>query len=208
MRHWIQKFRKQEEGATAVEFAMVCVPLFMLLFAVIEFGLMYSTMSILESSTQRVAREQKALAGTTNNDGDALGNIDANEVRDIIVDNSNGFLRKSRLVIATDDLNSAVGCGASGGTSSGWGSAVTVDGSNNLIGSNGQTAGGQDASTLTCGSTGGANTIVQYRVYYTHHYFVPALGRLAAAFYDAEPSDVGMVLQTSTVVQNEPPLVR
>ncbi len=208
MRHWIQKFRKQEEGATAIEFAVVCVPLFMLLFAVIEFGVMYSTMSILESSTQRVAREQKALAGTTDSDGAELGNISANEVRNKIVENSNNFLHFNRLVIAADDLSDSTGCGASGGTQGGWGSAVTVDGSGNMIGSNNRTSGGQTASQLTCGSTGGASTIVQYRVYYTHHYLIPALGRLMTAFYDAEPADEGIVLQTSTVVQNEPPLVR
>ena len=148
------------------------------------------------------------LAGTTDDEGAELGNISANQVREVIVGNSNGFLHLSRLVVATDDLGDGSGCGASGGTQGGWGSAVTVDGSGNMIGSNDRTSNNQTASNLSCGSTGGASTVVQYRVYYTHHYFIPALGRLMTAFYDAEPADEGIVLQTSTVVQNEPPLVR
>ena len=38
MRRWIGRFRKDETGATALEFALLAVPLVMLTFGIVEFG--------------------------------------------------------------------------------------------------------------------------------------------------------------------------
>lgn len=58
--------RKDNKGATAIEFAIVAPVLFLLIFGIIEFGLMMSTQSALDGAATHAARTYKALARSGN----------------------------------------------------------------------------------------------------------------------------------------------
>lgn len=57
----ISSFSKNKSGATAVEFALVCVPFFALIFAIIETALVFFAGQMLESATNDASR--KLLTG-------------------------------------------------------------------------------------------------------------------------------------------------
>jgi Flp pilus assembly protein TadG len=52
----LRRFRRSQDGATAVEFAFVAVPFFALLFAIFETALMFWTNQVLEESLSQVSR--------------------------------------------------------------------------------------------------------------------------------------------------------
>ena len=53
----MQRFARAERGATAVEFALVSLPLLVLVFAVLELGLLLLVSSTLDLATQSAARD-------------------------------------------------------------------------------------------------------------------------------------------------------
>jgi Flp pilus assembly protein TadG len=53
----MQRFARAERGATAVEFALVSLPLLMLIFGVLELGLLLLVSSTLDLATQSAARD-------------------------------------------------------------------------------------------------------------------------------------------------------
>jgi len=53
----VRRFNKDEEGVTAIEFAMLALPFFMLLMAVIETSLLFFAGQVLESSVDEVGRK-------------------------------------------------------------------------------------------------------------------------------------------------------
>jgi Flp pilus assembly protein TadG len=57
LRSLTQRFARAERGATAVEFALVSVPLLMLVFGVLELGLVLLVVSTLDAATQSAARD-------------------------------------------------------------------------------------------------------------------------------------------------------
>lgn len=56
MQGLLNKYRKGEEGATAIEFAILSIPFVMFLIGIIEISLMIANYSILEASTDSAAR--------------------------------------------------------------------------------------------------------------------------------------------------------
>lgn len=52
----IRRFRRSENAATAVEFSFIALPFFMLIWAIIETGLMFWTSQILEESLSQASR--------------------------------------------------------------------------------------------------------------------------------------------------------
>lgn len=62
----LRALRGNNEGATAIEFAMVAPVLFTLIFGIIEFGLLMSTQSALDGASTNAARKYKALARSGN----------------------------------------------------------------------------------------------------------------------------------------------
>jgi Flp pilus assembly protein TadG len=52
----LRRFRRNDRGATAVEFAMVAVPFFAFLFAIIEVAMVFFASQVLETATQDSAR--------------------------------------------------------------------------------------------------------------------------------------------------------
>jgi Flp pilus assembly protein TadG len=52
----LRRFRRDREGSAAVEFAMVALPFFALLFAILETGLVFMAGQVLDNATQNAAR--------------------------------------------------------------------------------------------------------------------------------------------------------
>lgn len=52
----LRKFARAERGATAVEFGLICVPLFMLICGTLELGGVFLAMTTLETATETAAR--------------------------------------------------------------------------------------------------------------------------------------------------------
>jgi Flp pilus assembly protein TadG len=57
LRRFAARFAKGRRGAAAVEFALVSIPFFALLFGIIEVGLIYFVATTLEAATNEAARE-------------------------------------------------------------------------------------------------------------------------------------------------------
>ncbi|MGP9820691.1 TadE/TadG family type IV pilus assembly protein [Salinarimonas sp. NSM] len=53
---FVKRFRKDEEGVTAIEFAFVAIPFFALLFAIIEAALVFWTQQVLETAVSDASR--------------------------------------------------------------------------------------------------------------------------------------------------------
>ena len=56
MRRFLNKWKKKEEGATAIEFSMLLMPYLMLCLGIIELSLMFTSASLLEGATGSAAR--------------------------------------------------------------------------------------------------------------------------------------------------------
>lgn len=90
---WVwQRFRK-ERGATAIEFAFLAPVLFMFIFGIIEFGVIMTTQSALESSISQAARKYRALARSDN-----LG-VQADVIHTFVVDSGGGLINGANLIV-------------------------------------------------------------------------------------------------------------
>ncbi len=56
MRRFLNKWKKKEEGATAIEFSMLLMPYLMLCLGIIELSLMFTSASLLEGATGSASR--------------------------------------------------------------------------------------------------------------------------------------------------------
>lgn len=54
--HLIRIFRRRQDGATAVEFGMVALPFFLILFAVVETAMIFFTSQVLETAVANASR--------------------------------------------------------------------------------------------------------------------------------------------------------
>ena len=77
----LRRFRRSQDGATIVEFAMVAVPFFALLMAIFETALMFWTNQVLEESLSRVSRSLVTGQSRTLYTG-ATGALNAQKFRD------------------------------------------------------------------------------------------------------------------------------
>ena len=53
----LRRFRRNDRGVVAIEFAMLALPFFLLIFAIIETCLSFAAGQLLQNTTDRVARE-------------------------------------------------------------------------------------------------------------------------------------------------------
>lgn len=111
----IRQLRKDNQGATAIEFAFVALPLIWLMLAIIEYGVLMATQSVLEGATSKAARMYKAEA-RTNNAGAA-----ANSIRNRIAQYSGGLVRPGRLRVIAQQVTwgDAPGFGATPNSNTG-----------------------------------------------------------------------------------------
>lgn len=116
----LRKLRKNEEGATAIEFAMVAPVLFLLIFATIEMGIYFVTQSALDGAVSNASRSYKAAA-RSNSTG-----AEAGEIKSLVVRYGGGLLRPGKLYVIADRL-------------SGWGGSESYDYSTGTWGNAGST---------------------------------------------------------------------
>lgn len=96
----MKALRKDNKGATAIEFAFVAPVLFLLILGIIEFGLLFATQASLEGAASDAARKYKALA----QESEPVADI--TEIRNFIVEYSNGFIDPENLQVTAKKLES------------------------------------------------------------------------------------------------------
>lgn len=116
----IATLRENNEGVTAVEFAMVAPVLFLLIFGIIEFGLIFATQSALEGATSAAARTHKALARRNSN------GANANQIEALVVRYGGGLVKAGPLRVTARRLPG------------GWGTSSMPNG-NSVKNNSGQT---------------------------------------------------------------------
>ncbi|MCH2547347.1 MAG: pilus assembly protein [Alphaproteobacteria bacterium] len=89
---------KNQEGATAIEFAVVAPVLFLLIFGIIEFGILFATQSALEGATNSAARTYKAQARDGNK------GADAGTIHNLITQYSGGLVMPGSLRVVAKRL--------------------------------------------------------------------------------------------------------
>lgn len=90
--------RKNREGATAIEFALVAPVLFLFMFGTIEFGLIMFASSIVEGGTANAARLAKTGVGrSTNENPAARASEDMARIRSLILARGGNLLDPAKL---------------------------------------------------------------------------------------------------------------
>lgn len=89
MRNRLKLF-KDDSGVTAIEFALIAPVMFLIIFAIVEVGLMYLTDAVLQGSMALSKDDIKKLAVQGNADPTAA-------MRDVLNDRSGGFLNTSSI---------------------------------------------------------------------------------------------------------------
>ncbi len=112
---YFKVFRQKDEGATAIEYAIVAPILFLMVFGILEFSMIMYAQSVLGNATTMVSRY-----GTTGQDyadeniGDSASLTDRTDfIKSEIVRQSFGLLNQNDLVIKTEVLGD-YSSGASG----------------------------------------------------------------------------------------------
>lgn len=197
----LRKVFKREDGVTAIEFAMVAPPLFLILLGTIEYGIVMATQSALEAAVTKTSRHYKALSRTEAQAGGA-----SSDTIDMIKNEIWKTLTKGQFGIIKNQGNLRVYANLLGSGYNAWSAANSVNkaGSGNAGNDNFQTDAAMYASGKgDCRSVSGGDKrscsffsgdVVQYQVYYDYYFTTPILKTMVPK----------IVLNASMVVQNEP----
>lgn len=197
----IREILRKEDGVTILEFAIVAPVLFLLIFGIIEYGIVMATQSSLEASVNKTARVYKALAQTG---GPTTESDNIDTIRRSILETSGDLIKDpSKLRVYANLL---------GQDGNGWGNAQGVNsaaygegaGNNNYQSKASAVASGK-AGAADCRSatyntaiarscSWFASDVVQYQVYYDYDFMTPLLKEI-------KPT---ITLSASVVIQNEP----
>jgi len=111
-----RSLRKDREGATAIEFALIAPMLFLLIFGTIEYGLIMFTSAVVEGGTANAARMAKTGAGRSTASNPATRAAqDKKRIEDLIMARGGSFLNRNKLsVIVTPQSSPANTTGAAG----------------------------------------------------------------------------------------------
>ena len=143
----IRSFSRNRRGSAAVEFAMIAVPFFMMLFAIIETGLVFFAQQALETATQDTAR--LLLTGQAQNAG-----YSQSQFKTALCNNlSSMFDCTNGIYINVQNFSSFAGVSATN----------PIDASGNFVNNFGYAPGGSGVITLV-------------QVYYMWPLFVTSLG--------------------------------
>lgn len=188
------KFRKHQGGMATVEFAIIALPFFMLLWGIIEYGLILFTQMAIESATLQIAREASIGKGRV----DSLGVCSREEyVRQVIHEKTAGLINASSVEISAAPV-------ANGGVRADQTPDICM--SNNPPTVGGACPGGiyEDVNhngvydpTVPGLALGNAGELVELRATYPWKVQIP--------FFNQFFGDHGVLLITSsTVLRNEP----
>ena len=154
-RAFARRFWRRREGSTAVEFALVAMPFFMLMLAIFETTAVYFASSTLENAVNDAARMIRT--GQTQ-----VSNMDASQFRQMICDRVAALLRcDSSLVVDVRSFNQF--------------DNVSFP---NPLNPDGTLKNDQQFSP------GGAGDVVLVRVFYTWHLVTPLIGATLANMSD------------------------
>ena len=103
----LNRFRRNQDGATAVEFAMISVPFLMLLAAIIETAMMFWTSQVLEESVSQTSR--RLLTGEALGRYKGTGPENTAAFKNDICANSPGLVDCSKLFIDVRTYSSFAG---------------------------------------------------------------------------------------------------
>ena len=185
----LRRLRRTEEGATAVEFAIVAPVFFMMMFGIIEYGLILMTKIAIESATQQVSRSagvNKAVTGCSDR---------ACQVRVLVQDKTFGLVNKNYVQVNSMVISSATDPSPPIPDLCTDGGAPNPPSCSYYINNDG-VPGYQQAGSVTVGSVGAQNELVEIRVSYVWQVMMPLL---VPFFQD------GVVrMSSATVVKNEP----
>jgi Flp pilus assembly pilin Flp len=183
-RRHLRRLADSEDGANALEFALVSVPLMLLLVGFFEFAIMAATASAMESAALEGAR-----FGAT---GAAMPDeaLRESKVREIIADRTFGLVDLSKLTIETVVYRGFELIGQPEGYDDTNGNGV-FDGGETFQDVNGDGTWNEDQGTAGLGA---ADDVVVYRLTYP---WQPMTGLFA-------PITSGIVLSSSFPVRNEP----
>ncbi|WP_019959991.1 TadE/TadG family type IV pilus assembly protein [Woodsholea maritima] len=146
----LEGFKHAQSGAAAVEFALIALPFFVLLFAILETALMFATSSIVENATQIAARTIRTGQVQNANSPDPAGAFHNTICRRIEV-----IADCARLSVDVRQLN-----GFGGGAP-----AIPMDSSGNL-----------DTGSMQF-DPGDAGEVVLVRVFYRYKFHTPNVGQ-------------------------------
>ncbi len=93
----LSRFRRSQEGATAVEFAFISIPFMMLLVAILETALVFWTSQVLEEAVSQTSRRLLTGEALSRYTGSAAANTVA--FRNDVCANSPGLVDCSKLII-------------------------------------------------------------------------------------------------------------
>jgi Flp pilus assembly protein TadG len=171
-----QSIRQDEKGATAIEFAFFVVPFAFLLIGIVEFGMMFTAASLLQSGTDSAARVVRT--GQAQESGDAQGAFE-----DLLCAQTSVFIRCADLmyqVIRIDDSD-----GFSDAANDSSITEPTIDEFGNM-----------PPSTF---DAGGPNSLIIVRVAYRYPLMSPFVGPVLA-----DRADGKRLIMATAIIQNEP----
>lgn len=145
----LKRFAREKRGATAVEFAIIAIPFMMLMFGVIEIGMVLLISATLDTAVEFAARNVRT------GEFQQGGAVSKDDFEGLVCRNMT-WLRGScadRIMVE----------------------AQTFDTYTNAGNSTGATAAGFNAATPLCWSVGAPRDIVLMRVYYQWELFTPML---------------------------------
>ncbi|OYW64491.1 MAG: hypothetical protein B7Z40_13695 [Bosea sp. 12-68-7] len=100
----LARFRRSQDGATAVEFALISIPFMALLVAILETALLFWTSQVLEEAVSQTSRRLLTGEALTRYNGNAATNTQA--FKNDVCANAPGLVDCSKLVIDVRTYNS------------------------------------------------------------------------------------------------------
>jgi Flp pilus assembly pilin Flp len=193
----LQRFARDEKGAGALEFALVAFPVFLLIMAVMEFGLMFFTQMQLENIMSNAIRTTSITSGTATTRARAIQNMVEQQARELI----HGDSVRTSLEVVNGGASSyvepelcytnppRVGRGCPPGV-------PFEDYNGNGVFDNGNTS----------NDPGGKNDVVQINAYLVWRFFTPFLGTFFSGDSTAKgyTGGSGHMIHSSAVIKNEP----
>jgi Flp pilus assembly protein TadG len=175
----LKRYRRNEEGATAVEFAIVGAPFLYLLCVILEMGLMLFSEYAIEHATAQAARLIRT--GQAQNNG-----MTAAGFKEVVCDNVPFLDCESKLFVDVRKYDTFADVAAP--------SSITTDGEGNSEMSDEITVSAQF-------DPGGPGDVVVVRVYYAWDLFVPGIPGMSGF---ANLSSHRRLLSSTFAFQNEP----
>lgn len=191
---FLRRWMRDTAGATAIEFAVVSGVFFMLMFGIIEYGMIMLTKVAIESATQQVGRS----ASIGNNAAGCTDRVCS--IKKIIADKTVGLVNPKSIIVTATVVSSAT-------TGTPPTPDMCLDNPANPFPAtcppgapfqnNNGIPGYQSSAGLVAGSIGGGGDLVEIRVTY--------LWRVLFPLFRSQFGRNGVLtITSSTVVKNEP----